>query len=71
MDKYQVAIEKFDDNYNIHKFFKEDIIEIYIEKVGYAHLYYVAGLVKNIELQQNYIQQFIDVAESENFWGID
>ena len=33
MNKYQVAIEKFDDNYNILKFYREDVIEFYLEKM--------------------------------------
>lgn len=71
MENYQVTIEKFNDKYNIHKFYREDTIEIYLEKIGYAHLYFVVGLVENIELRQDYIQDFIDFAEKEKFWGID
>lgn len=71
MKNHQVTIERFNENYNIHKFYREDVIEIYLEKIGYAHLYFVVGLVENIELQQDYIQDFIDFAEKEKFWGID
>ena len=71
MNKYQVAVEKFDDNYNIHKFYREDVIEIYIEKVGYAHLYFVIGFKEDREIVEDYIQRFIDFAEKEKFWGID
>lgn len=71
MSNYQVEIKQFNDKYNIHRFYREDTIEIYLEKIGYAHLYFVVGLVENIELTQAYIQQFIEFAEEENFWGID
>ena len=68
MKNYQVTIEKFNDKYNIHRFYREDTIEIYLEKIGYAHLYFIVGVKNDMELTQEYIETFIDYAENEEFW---
>lgn len=65
---YKVTIQKYDENYNIHKFYKAETIEFYLEKVGFAHLYYIIGVKNDMELSQEYIQTFIDYAENEEFW---
>lgn len=63
------TITELQDGYNSIKIERKDFVEYFIEKVGYANLYYICGTAKEHDVDNNYLKSFIDVAEEINFWG--
>ena len=68
MKHIKAKIQNFDDEYNIIKLYKDNIVEFYLEKIGYGDLCYICGVGDDIELTSDYIYKAIEIAEQENFW---
>lgn len=69
MKNIKAKIQNFNNDYNIIKLYKGDIIEFYLEKIGYANLHYIVGVYEDMELTKDYIYQSIGIAELNNFWS--
>lgn len=69
MKNIKAKIQNFNNDYNIIKLYKGDIIEFYLEKIGYANLHYICGVYEDMELTKDYIYQSIGIAELGNFWS--
>lgn len=63
-------VKQINENYTLITIERQEATEYYIEKNGYGHLFYVCGTEKTIELEQDYINSYIQLAEMMNFWGI-
>ena len=70
-NKLKTTIKKFNEHYNIVKIYKNDMIDFYLEKIGYGDLYFIVGTENDIELTNNYIYISIGIAEQNKFWGED
>lgn len=69
MNHYKTTITSFNEEYNIVKIHKKDLIDVYLEKVDYGNLYYMISIRNDIPLDDGYIREFIIFAECDNFWG--
>lgn len=69
--EFKTIIKKFNEHYNIVKIYRKNIIDFYLEKIGYGHLFYIVGTQNDIELTNNYIYICIGNVERSGFWGSD
>lgn len=69
MKNIKAKIQNFNNDYNVIKLYKGDIIEFYLEKIDYGNLYYICGVYEDMELTKDNIYQSIRIAELDNFWG--
>lgn len=58
----------FNSKYNIIKI-HSDIVEFYIEKIGYGNLWHICGVEYDLELPDIMILDSINLAEYNKFWG--
>lgn len=59
--------------YNLITIYKEEdgYYHYYLEKKNYGHLFYMFGTKEKIEPDKQYLQEYINQAEEENFWGYE
>lgn len=69
--KYKTTVRKIDNSYTLITIVRPNIVEYYLEKLGYGHLFYVVGTQNEIRLADEYIQHCINIAEETKFWGED
>lgn len=65
----KTKIKKFNEHFNIIKIYKDDMIDFYLEKIGYGDLYFIVGTQNDTELTNHYIYMAIGRAEQNEFWG--
>lgn len=65
----KTEILKFNEQYNIIKICKTNIVEFYLEKIGYGDLRYIVGVEYDIELFDEMVLKCIELAEYDKFWG--
>lgn len=65
----KTKIKKFNEHFNIIKIYKDDMVDFYLEKIGYGDLYFIVGTQNDIELTNHYIYMAIGRAEQNEFWG--
>jgi hypothetical protein len=60
--------ELYFDNYSVIILDRNGMHEYYLAKNGYGDLYYILGSVEEIDIA-TIVDDYIDAAENECFWG--
>ncbi len=70
-ENLSTTLTEINSKYNLIKIKREDLVEYYVEKRGYANLFFICGIYYGGDVEKDYILEHIEFAEKEKFWGED
>ena len=70
-ENLSTTLTEINSKYNLIKIKREDLVEYYVEKKGYTHLFFICGIYYGGDIEKDYILEHIEFAEKEKFWGED